>query len=289
MTDRSDPPVTPASCAPSPWPDSLVLAGAGKMGGAMLRGWLAQGLPAARIAVVDPAPGSETAALCAGEGVALRIGDVVAPDGPPAVLVLAVKPQVFASAPSTFGALAGPRTLVVSVLAGIRIAALRAALPRAASIVRAMPNLPAAIGRGVSGAAGEPPLGDAHKAIADALLRAVGGVEWLDEAQLDAVTAVSGSGPAYVFLLAECLAEAGVVAGLPAEVAARLARATLEGAGALLAAEPTRSPAALREAVTSPGGTTAAALEVLRARDGLGPLLRRAVAAAAARAQELSR
>jgi pyrroline-5-carboxylate reductase len=177
---------------------------------------------------------------------------------------------------------------VVSILAGQTLANLRAGLPHAGAIVRAMPNLPASVGRGMTSLAGERDLPPVHRAIAQTLLGAVGQVEWLDEALIDAVTAVSGSGPAYVFLLAECLAEAGEAAGLPKDVAARLARATIEGAGELMVTQPDISPAALREAVTSPGGTTAAALDILRAHDGLAPLLVKAVAAAKARAQALA-
>ena len=202
--------------------------------------------------------------------------------------MLAVKPQTFAAAPQAFALLARPETLVVSILAGKTIAGLRAGLPHAGGIVRAMPNLPASIGRGATGAAAEPGLSPERRALADTLLGAAGLVEWLDESLLDAVTAVSGSGPAYVFHLTECLAEAGVAAGLPPEVAARLARATVEGAAALMAAEAGRTPADLREAVTSPGGTTAAALEVLRGADGLAPLMGKAVAAARRRAGEMA-
>ncbi len=204
------------------------------------------------------------------------------------MLVLAVKPQTFAGDPASFAALAGPSTLVVSILAGQTLANLRAGLPAAGAIVRAMPNLPACVGCGMTALAAEPGLLAPARATADLLLAAVGATEWLDEDLIDAVTAVSGSGPAYAFLLAEALAEAGAAAGLPAAVAARLARATLEGAGALMRAQPDVPVAALREAVTSPGGTTAAALDVLRAPDGLSPLLTAAVAAAKRRAGELA-
>ena len=265
------------------WPGSLVLAGAGKMGGALLRGWLAAGLQPAHATVVDPHLDAEMRALCVAQGIA-----IATPATPPGVLVLAVKPQTFAQAPGAFAALAGPDTLVVSILAGKTLATLRAGLPDAKVIVRAMPNLPAAVGRGATGAAAEPRLSPEDRGLAQTLLGAAGLVEWLDESLIDAVTAVSGSGPAYVFLLAECLAEAGVAAGLPADVAQRLARATVEGAGELMARQPDLTPTQLREAVTSPGGTTAAALAVLRADDGLRPLLTRAVAAARRRAGELA-
>lgn len=265
------------------WPRSLTLAGAGKMGTALLRGWVAKGLAPATIFVVDPHLEPEAAADLSKLGVSLT-----APPRPSGALVLAVKPQVFAADAAAFAPLAGPDTLVVSILAGKTLADLRAALPHAGAIVRAMPNLAASIGRGATGLAAEPRLSERQRAIAQTLLEAVGVVEWLDESLLDAVTAVSGSGPAYVFYLAECLAAAGVEAGLPADVAARLARATVEGAGALLTAEPTLSPQALREAVTSKGGTTAAALEVLMGDGGLQAPVTRAVAAAKRRAGELA-
>jgi pyrroline-5-carboxylate reductase len=266
------------------WPGSLVLAGAGKMGGALLRGWLTGGLAPSAVHVLDPHLDPDTRHFCTAQGV-----DLTAPAAPPEALVLAIKPQTFSNAPGAFADLAGPETLVVSILAGQTLANLRAGLPDAGAIVRAMPNLPAAIGRGASGLAGEPGRLSPHQtAIGSTLMEAAGTVEWLDESLIDAVTAVSGSGPAYVFLLAECLAEAGVAAGLPADVAMRLARATVEGAGALMASQPERSPTSLREAVTSPGGTTAAALDLLRADDGLSPLMIRAVAAAKRRAADLA-
>ena len=265
------------------WPRSLVLLGAGKMGGALLRGWLAEGLDPACVRVVDPYLSEVMSAVCDSYGV-----NQSSLSGPPEALVLAIKPQTFSSNSGAFAGLAGPTTTVVSILAGQTLANLRAGLPHAGSIVRAMPNLPVSVGRGMTTLAGEPDLPDAHRAIAQTLLGAVGQIEWLDESLIDAVTAVSGSGPAYVFLLAECLAEAGEAAGLPKDVAARLARATVEGAGELMATQSGTTPAALREAVTSPGGTTAAALDVLRGVDGLGPLMTKAVAAAKARARELA-
>ncbi|WP_158807427.1 pyrroline-5-carboxylate reductase [Beijerinckia sp. L45] len=267
----------------SQWPRSLVLMGAGKMGGALLRGWLDRGFAPSRVHVVDPHLDEATAALCDANGISRA-----PPETPPAVLVLAVKPQTFSSDPGAFSALVGPDTLVVSILAGQTLANLRAGLTAAGAIVRAMPNLPASVGQGITALAGEGTLSDADRAIAGTLLSAVGQIEWLEESLIDAVTAVSGSGPAYVFLLAEYLAEAGTAAGLPPDVAARLARVTVEGSGALMASQPDRSPAALREAVTSPGGTTAAALDVLRAPDGLKALMAKAIAAAKRRAAELA-
>ena len=264
------------------WPGSLVLAGCGRMGGALLRGWLAGGLPAEAVSVVDPHLDDETSAFCREAGIRLD-----EPAQPPEALVLAIKPQTFSGAPGAFALLAGPETLVVSILAGKTLANLRAGLPDAGAIVRAMPNLPAAVGRGASGLAAEAVLSEVQRSVATTLMGSVGLVEWVDEALIDAVTALSGSGPAYVFLMVEALAAAGAAAGLPRDAAMRLARVTVEGAGALLQADP-RSPAALREAVTSPGGTTAAALDVLRAPDALEALLTRAVAAATRRAGELA-
>jgi pyrroline-5-carboxylate reductase len=181
-----------------------------------------------------------------------------------------------------------PQTLLISILAGKTLGNLSARLPNATALIRAMPNLPASVQRGATGAAAGPGVSAAQRAMADALLGSIGTVEWLDDENLiDAVTAVSGSGPAYVFHLVECMAAAGKAVGLPADVAERLARATVEGAGEMLFRSPL-SPATLRQNVTSPAGTTAAALEVLMAADGLGPLMEKAVAAAKRRAGELS-
>jgi len=268
-------------------PASLVLVGAGKMGGAMLQGWLALGLEGRCIAVLDPYPSPELTTLSAGAGVRLNppSAAMTAPD----VLVLAVKPQSFDAAGSSAASLVGEATLVVSIMAGKTIGDIGARLPKAGAIVRAMPNLPASIGRGITAVAAGGAVTPRARAIAGALLSAIGKVEWLDhEGLIDAVTAVSGSGPAYVFYLVECLAAAGAAAGLPADLALRLARATVEGAGELMARDPASAPARLRENVTSPGGTTAAALSVLMAPDGLEKLMTDAVAAAKRRAQELA-
>jgi pyrroline-5-carboxylate reductase len=267
-------------------PSALTLIGAGKMGGAMLRGWLDLGLNPGGVTVFDPAPAPEVAALCAEKGVALN---PPAPHLPADVLVLAIKPQMLDSASADLAPHVGPGTLVVSIMAGKTIADIAARLPGASAIVRAMPNTPAAVGRGVTGAAASAAVSSQQRAAADALMSAVGGVVWLDSEDLiDAVTAVSGSGPAYVFLLAEALTDAGEKVGLPREIAAQLARATVEGAGELMFREQASSPAQLRVNVTSPGGTTAAALEVLMGADGMTELMTRAVAAAKRRAGELS-
>jgi pyrroline-5-carboxylate reductase len=272
--------------SPTDLPSSLVLVGAGKMGGAMLQGWLALGLPPAAVSALDPFASQELIDLCAARGVALN--PPLASLSPPQVLVLAVKPQMLDQAAPGIAPLVGSDTLVVSIMAGKTMGDIAARLP-ASAIVRAMPNTPAAVGRGVTGAAASAGVAPAQRAMADALLRAIGRVEWVaDEALIDAVTAVSGSGPAYVFHMVEALAAAGEAVGLPADIAMRLARATVEGSGELMFREPDVSAAQLRKNVTSPGGTTAAALDVLMAPDGLTQLMERAVAAARRRAGELS-
>jgi len=263
---------------------SIVLAGAGKMGGALLTGWIAQGLDPARVAVIEPHPSDEIRALAA-KGVRLNpaSGDI----GAVAALVVAVKPQMFQEAAAALRKWVQPSTLVVSIMAGTTIAALSAAC--GGSVVRAMPNTPAAIGRGITVAVADNNVGAEQRAMAHALLAATGTVEWVDdEALMDAVTAVSGSGPAYVFLLAEELARAGVAAGLPADLAAKLARETVAGSGELLHRSELDA-ATLRQNVTSPGGTTAAALNVLMQPDAMQALMTRAVAAATKRSKELAK
>ena len=261
---------------------TIALAGAGKMGGAMLTGWLAGGLDANRVIVVEPFPADDIKALAA-KGVRLNPKDAGTAD----TLVVAVKPQMFREAGPALKKLVGPGTLVVSIMAGTPIAVLEAVC--GGMVVRAMPNTPAAIGRGITVAVAAKNVSAAQRATADALLRATGSVEWVDdESLMDAVTAVSGSGPAYVFLLAEELARAGVEAGLPAELATKLARETVAGSGELLHRSELPS-ATLRQNVTSPGGTTAAALEVLMGRDGMQPLMIRAIAAATKRSKELAK
>jgi pyrroline-5-carboxylate reductase len=269
------------------WPRSLALVGAGKMGGAMLKGWLDGGLAASRIVLVDPAPSPEIAALA-------KTHDIVLNPAPaeriaPEVLVLAVKPQMLDAAAPALQPLAGAQTLVLSIIAGKTIANLQARLPDARAFIRAMPNTPAAVGRGITGAAANAAVTAHQRAMTQTLLSTVGRFEWLpDEDLIDAVTAVSGSGPAYAFALVEALAEAGAALGLADDLAMRLARATIEGAGELMHREPDTPASRLRENVTSPGGTTAGALAILRAPDGLAPLMRRAVAAAHKRAGELA-
>jgi pyrroline-5-carboxylate reductase len=201
--------------------------------------------------------------------------------------VLAVKPQAMEQALSEVAPLAQPHTVIVSIAAGVRLLKLESSFGEAQPAIRAMPNTPAQLGYGMTVAVANSQVSDDQRAAIDALFSAVGKVAWAeDEGLLDAVTAVSGSGPAYVFLLAECLAEAARRADLPPELAALLARETVAGAGALLAASPL-PPATLRANVTSPGGTTAAALQILMAEDGLQQLVDRAVAAAKKRSIEL--
>ena len=263
---------------------TIALAGAGKMGGAMLTGWLAQGLDAKRVVVIEPQPSAEINAL-AEKGIRLNpsAGDAGAVD----TLVVAVKPQSFREAGGALKQFVGSSTLVVSIMAGTTIAALGEVC--GGMVVRAMLNTRAAIGRGITVAVAAKNVSAAQRTTADALLRATGSVEWVDdESLMDAVTAVSGSGPAYVFLLAEELARAGVEAGLPAELATKLARETVAGSGELLHRSELAS-ATLRQNVTSPGGTTAAALEVLMGEGGMQQLMIRAVAAATKRSLELAK
>jgi pyrroline-5-carboxylate reductase len=261
---------------------TIALGGAGKMGGAMLTGWLAQGLDPRRVVVIEPHPSAEIAALAG-----IRLNPTAKQVGEVDTLVVAVKPQSFREAGKAFKEFTGPSTLVVSIMAGTPIAALQEVC--GGSVVRAMPNTPAAIGRGITVAVAAKNVDAAQRAIADALLRATGSVEWVEqESLMDAVTAVSGSGPAYVFLLAEELARAGVEAGLPLELATKLARETVAGSGELLHRSELAS-STLRQNVTSPGGTTAAALDVLMGPNGMHALLVRAVAAATQRSKDLAK
>jgi pyrroline-5-carboxylate reductase len=263
---------------------TIVLAGAGKMGGAMLSGWLARGLDAKRVAVIEPYPSDDIKALVT-KGI--RLNPSPKDLGVVATLVVALKPQMFREAEAMLRSFTGSSTLVVSIMAGATIASIEQVC--GGSVVRAMPNTPAAIGRGITVAVAANNVSAAQRAVADALLRATGSVEWVDdESLMDAVTAVSGSGPAYIFLLAEELARAGVEAGLPVELATKLARETVAGSGELLHRSEAAS-ATLRQNVTSPGGTTAAALEVLMGPDGMQSLLIRAVAAATRRSKELAK
>ncbi len=262
---------------------TLLLVGAGKMGSAMLEGWLALGLDPRRIAVIEPAPGAQLTALL-GRGLRLNPGLDEINDAQ--AVVIAIKPQVAAEIAPTLRPLITDRTVVISIMAGRSLAFLQTALPDAA-IVRSMPNTPAAISRGITVAVANAKVTRDQHDLASHLLAAVGAVEWIeDEALMDAVTAVSGSGPAYVFLLAETLAQAGIAAGLPEALSDKLARVTVAGSGELLHRSPLDA-GTLRQNVTSPGGTTAAALEVLMAENGLAAIMKRAVAAATRRSREL--
>ena len=271
----------------------ILLVGAGRMGGALLKGWLAQGIAPDRIFVQEPSLSGDVAALIRDAGIGTDTPPAL--PGAPAVMLLAVKPQVMDDVLPPLGSLAAPDTLVISIAAGTTVASIARHFASGAAIVRAMPNTPAAIGRGITALYANSFVAPEQRDACAALLGAVGEMVWIEgEAQMDAVTALSGSGPAYVFLLAECMAKAGEAAGLAPELAARLARATVAGAGELLHRSDL-DPAELRRNVTSPGGTTAAALGVLMgeaqgsgATGPLDELLRAAVEAAARRSRELS-
>ncbi len=265
----------------------LVLAGAGNMGGAMLAGWLAGGLDPRRIVVQDPSPAPAVAALLQQHGIQSH-ATVPARTAPPAVLLMAVKPQIMDDVFKPLAATAGPGTVVLSIAAGKTIASFEQHLASGIAVVRSIPNTPAAVGRGITVAAPNAHVSAAQKALCDALLGAIGEVAWVDdEALIDPVTAVSGSGPAYVFYMTECLAAAGVKAGLAPDLAMRLARATVAGSGELMR-QSELGPDQLRKNVTSPNGTTYAALQVLMAETGLEPLMEKAIAAATRRSRELA-
>ena len=265
--------------------DPIILIGAGNMGGALLTGWLKSGVPGSSVTVVDPKPSEAMLKLIADAG-ASHVTTV--PTGVTAgVLFIAVKPQVMEAVLPPFKATIGPNTVVVSIAAGKTLAFLEKHLGETA-MVRAMPNTPAMVGRGVTGAFANAKVGERQRQLVQNLLKVSGPVEWVPgEADIDSVTAVSGSGPAYVFYLVECMAEAGRKLGLQADLAMRLARETVAGAGELLHQSPDDA-SRLRQNVTSPGGTTAAALAVLMAEDGMQPLFDEALEAARKRAQELA-
>ena len=264
----------------------LLLVGCGKMGSALLAGWRESGIAAAGVRVVEPmgvggiAPGRDVEAVTRAED--------LPPDLYPEVVVFAVKPQQMAEVAPRYRRFAKADTLFLSIAAGTPIRFFEERLGTDAAVVRAMPNTPAAIGRGITVACPNARATAAQADLARALLQAVGeAVIVPDEALLDPVTALSGSGPAYVFLLIEAMAEAGVASGLPRDLAARLALVTVAGAGQL-ALESGEPPAKLRENVTSPGGTTFAALQVLMAEEGMPALMKRAIAAATRRSRELA-
>jgi len=269
-------------------PGRLLLAGCGKMGGAMLAGWLEKGYKADDITVIEPNPDTAQA-LAVQYGVAtLASPDDLDFNAQPQVVVLAVKPQVMDDVAPSYARFAGPGVVYLSIAAGKTIAYFENILGSGAAIVRAMPNIPASVGRGITVGCANDPVSSEQVSLCDDLLGAVGEVAWVDvEDQLDIVTALSGGGPAYVFLLAECLAQAGIAAGLPEDLAGRLARVTVAGSGELLH-RASDDPATLRHHVTSPGGTTAEALKVLMADDGWQPLLDKAIAAATAKSRQLA-
>ncbi|UHS57136.1 pyrroline-5-carboxylate reductase [Agrobacterium vaccinii] len=263
----------------------LVLVGAGNMGGALLAGWLKKGVAGSSIIVVDPGPSDAMTAMISEAGATHLTAapqDVTA-----GILFLAVKPQLMDVVLPPLKALVGPQTVVVSIAAGKTLSGIEAALGKSAAI-RAMPNTPAMVGRGVTGAYANDAVSEEQRLLVETLLKVSGPVEWVaTEGDIDAVTALSGSGPAYVFYLVECMAEAGRKCGLPADLAMRLARETVAGAGELLHQSP-EDASRLRKNVTSPGGTTAAALSVLMDDNGMQPLFDKAIAAARLRAEELA-
>ena len=263
----------------------LVLVGAGKMGSAMLEGWLKNGLSPAQAVVFDPAPPPESAALLARESISHNPDPASVKDAE--VVVIAVKPQVMEDVLPGLAVLKQSRPLIVSVAAGKPIASFERHFGADAAVIRTMPNTPAAIGRGITATVGNAHVAPAQMNLAEKLLAAVGEVVRVEnEAMIDAVTAVSGSGPAYVFYLTECLAAAGVKLGLSEALATQLARATVAGAGELM--RQSGLPAAtLRQNVTSPKGTTYEALQILMAADGMEPLMEKAVAASCRRSREL--
>jgi len=263
----------------------VVLIGAGNMGGAMLSGWLKSGVPGSAVIVVDPGPSSAMLATIKEAGATHLTA--IPTELKASVLFLAVKPQVMETVLPDVKSAVGSATVVVSVAAGKTLGFLEKHLGKAA-MVRAMPNTPAMVGRGVTGAFANSGVSDPQRKRVHALLSVSGPVEWVPaEADIDAVTALSGSGPAYVFYLVECMAEAGRKLGLQADLAMRLARETVAGAGELLHQSPDDA-SRLRQNVTSPGGTTAAALAVLMAENGMQPLFDKALAAARKRAEELA-
>ncbi len=266
----------------------LILAGAGKMGGAILRGLIAGGLDPKSVIVQDPGPPPEMAEFLGKNNIKV-VETLSNLDAPPSIIIAAVKPQVMDVVFPPLAKFAADGSVVLSIAAGRTIASFEKHLPDTVTVVRAMPNTPAAIGHGMTVCCANKAITDAQKSLCTALLETVGEVGWVESEDLiDAVTAVSGSGPAYVFWLTECLSAAGVEAGLDANLAAKLARQTVFGSGALMA-QSDQAVDELRKAVTSPGGTTAAALEVLmRTPGGLGDLMSEAVAQAKKRGRELA-
>ena len=268
-------------------PGALLLVGCGKMGGALLRGWLKQGVDPKQVFVVDLAPKELDDVAAAGVHI-LTSPDQLPPDLKPAIVLLAVKPQFMDEALGHYKKMAGPKTTFLSIAAGKTVAYFKKMLGEDALIVRSMPNTPAAVSRGMTVICRDARVPADILDLCGQLLSAVGEVAWVDDEELlNQVTAVSGGGPAYVFLLIEALAEAGRVNGLPADLAMQLARSTVCGSGEL-AYQSSESATALRQAVMSPKGTTLEAVNVLMAEDGIQPLMNRAIAAATRRSRELA-
>ena len=265
----------------------LLLVGCGKMGGAMLEGWLEMGLPPEQIHIIEAS--AHIAEELRGRGLSAVVAQPELPaDLDPEIVLFAVKPQSMDEVASALAEYLSPNTTFLSIAAGKTISYFEDILGAEAAIVRSMPNTPAAVRRGITVATPNTNVTEVQCKICGNLLEAVGEVAWVDDERLiDAVTALSGGGPAYVFLLTECMTQAGIDAGLPAELSAQLARVTVSGAGELMR-QSDETPSTLRKNVTSPGGTTAESLKVLMADDGWQPLMTRAIAAATARSRELA-
>jgi pyrroline-5-carboxylate reductase len=258
------------------------------MGGAMLDGWIESGYADGGVHVIEPFAGAVERFVSAPQVTIHGTAEDIPGDVKPSVVILAVKPQTMDEAIIPLRRFVGPDTVFLSIAAGKTISYFESKLGAEAAIVRAMPNTPAAVGRGITVHAPNARVSPEQTTMCGALLSAVGEVVSVDdEGLMDAVTAVSGSGPAYVFLMIEAMAAAGEKAGLPADLSMRLARATVAGAGEL-ARLSDEVASQLRVNVTSPGGTTAAALEVLMSDDGIGPVFDRAIAAATQRSKDLA-
>jgi pyrroline-5-carboxylate reductase len=265
---------------------TLVLAGVGKMGGAMLEGWLKAGADPKKIVAIDPKPPQEVLDLLARHNI--RHNPPIASITDAEVIIVAVKPQVMEDVLPNLVSLKSSRPLILSVAAGKTIATFAKHFGSDAAIIRTMPNTPAAIGRGITAMAPNANVSKAQLELANALLSSTGEVVTVDnESMIDLVTAVSGSGPAYIFYLTECIAAAGEKIGLPPALAMQLARSTVAGSGELMR-QSGIDAATLRQNVTSPNGTTYAALQVLMADDGMKPLFEKAITAAAKRSKELA-
>ena len=268
-------------------PGPLMLVGCGKMGGALLRGWLSRGVPGKDVFVIEPAPRDLEDVQARGVTVVTDFAKL--PAGlKPGIILLAIKPQFMDEALPVYRPFADQGAVFLSIAAGKTVAYLKDKLGPKAVVIRSMPNTPAAVGRGMSVLLRDPKVPAATQELCGQLLSAVGEIGWIDEEdQINAVTAVSGGGPAYVFLLIECLAEAAKEMGLPPELCMKLARATVTGSGEL-AHQSSESATALRQAVMSPKGTTLEAVNVLMAPDGLQPLMNKAIAAATRRGREIA-